>query len=37
MPSLLPMESQGRFYLKVTNVNVRIIVKESPTALKFVF
>lgn len=35
MPSLLLMESQGRFYLTATNVNVRIIVKESPTTLKF--
>lgn len=35
MPSLLPMESQGRFYLRATNVNVRIIVKESPMTLKF--
>lgn len=35
MPSLLLMESQGRFYLTETNVNVRIIVKESPTTLKF--
>lgn len=37
MPSLLPMESWGRFYLRVTNVNVRIIVKENATTLKFVF
>lgn len=35
MPSLLLMESQGRIYLTATNVNVRIIVKESLTTLKF--
>ena len=37
MPSLLPAECQGRFSLRATNVNVRIIIKESPTALKFFF
>lgn len=34
MPSLLPTQCQGRFYLRATNVIMRIIIKEHPTALK---
>lgn len=35
MPSLLLAQCQARFYLRVANVIVSIIIKESPTALKF--
>lgn len=38
MPFLLPTECWGGgFYLRATNVNVRIIIKENPTALKCFF